>query len=917
MSAQPDSFLGAAANDADAQETREWLDALSAVIGPDGSEVGRERAHFLLETLIDHARQAGIDMPFSATTAYVNTIPTDQEERTPGNIEIEERLRTMMRWNAMAMVVKANRLHPADGGDLGGHISSFASLATMFGTGFNHFWHAESPGHGGDLLYFQGHSSPGVYARAFMEGRLSEEQLLNFRQEVDGKGISSYPHPKLMPEFWQFPTVSMGLGPLMAIYQARFLKYLHARGIADTANRKVWVFCGDGEMDEPESLGAIGLAAREKLDNLIFVINCNLQRLDGPVRGNGKIIQELEGEFRGSGWNVIKLLWGSYWDPLLARDKDEILRKVMMDTVDGDYQAMKANDGAFVRKNFFGKHPKLLEMVAKMSDDDIWRLNRGGHDPQKVYAAFHKAVNTTGQPTVLLIKTVKGFGMGKSGEGKNTAHQTKKLVDEDVRIFRDRFNIPIPDDKLADIPFLKPSDDTPEMKYLHEHRKALGGYLPQRRTRADEKLTVPELSTFKAVLDPTAEGREISTTQAFVRFLTQLLRDKELGPRAVPILVDEARTFGMEGLFRQVGIYNPAGQNYTPVDKDQVMYYREDKAGQVLQEGINEPGGMSSWIAAATSYSTNNRIMIPFFVYYSMFGFQRVGDLAWAAGDMQARGFLLGGTSGRTTLNGEGLQHEDGHSHILAGTIPNCISYDPSFAHEVGVILHHGLKRMVENQENVYFYLTLLNENYPMPGLTAGTEEQIVKGMYLLEEGAKQGSKGASGAARDVARVNLLGSGTILLESVAAKKLLEADWGIAANVWSCPSFNQLARDGQDADRWNLLHPTDKDQRVPFVTTQLDKYAGPVIASTDYMKNYAEQIRAFIPKGRTYRVLGTDGFGRSDFRSKLREHFEINRHYIVVASLKALADDGAVPMAKVAEAIRKYGINSDKINPLYA
>ena len=914
MSAMPDSFLGASANDIDSTETREWLDALSAVIGAEGGE----RAHFLLESLIDHARQAGIDMPFSATTAYVNTIPVDQEERSPGNIEIEERLRTYMRWNAMAMVVKANRLHPADGGDLGGHISSFASLATMFGTGFNHFWHAESADggktHGGDLLYIQGHSSPGVYARAFMEGRISEEQLLNFRQEVDGKGISSYPHPKLMPEFWQFPTVSMGLGPLMAIYQARFLKYLHARGIADTSNRKVWVFCGDGEMDEPESLGAIGLAAREKLDNLIFVVNCNLPRLDGPVRGNGKIIQELEGEFRGSGWNVIKLLWGSYWDPLLARDKEEILRKVMMDTVDGDYQAMKANDGAFVRKHFFGQHPKLLEMVAKMSDDDIWRLNRGGHDPQKVYAAFHKANSHKGQPTVLLIKTVKGFGMGKSGEGKNTAHQTKKLVDEDVKIFRDRFNIPIADDQLADIPFLKPADDTPEMKYLHERRKALGGYLPHRRTKADEKLAVPPLDTFKAVLDATAEGREISTTQAFVRFLTQLLRDKELGPRAVPILVDEARTFGMEGLFRQIGIYNPAGQNYTPVDKDQVMYYREDKAGQVLQEGINEPGGMSSWIAAATSYSTNNRIMIPFFVYYSMFGFQRVGDLAWAAGDMQARGFLLGGTSGRTTLNGEGLQHEDGHSHILASTIPNCISYDPTFAHEVGVILHHGLKRMVEDQENVYFYITLLNENYPMPGLQIGTEAQIIKGMYLLDEGGKLSPKGASGTAP---RVNLLGSGTILLESVAAKKLLEADWGVAANVWSCPSFNQLARDGQDADRWNLLHPTTAPQRVPFVTEQLDKHAGPVIASTDYMKNYAEQIRAFIPRGRTYRVLGTDGFGRSDFRSKLREHFEVNRHYIVVAALKALADEGTVPMARVAEALAKYGIKVDKVNPLYA
>ena len=905
MSALPESMLGAAANDADAQETREWLDALSAVIQAEGGD----RAHFLLEQLLDRARQAGIDMPFSANTAYVNTIPTDQEERCPGNLEIEERLRAYMRWNAMAMVVKANRLDPADGGDLGGHISSFASVATMFGAGFNHFWHAATEDHGGDLLYIQGHSAPGVYARAYMEGRISEEQLLNFRQEVDGKGLSSYPHPKLMPEFWQFPTVSMGLGPLMAIYQARFLKYLHARGIANTENRKVWVFCGDGEMDEPESLGAIGLAAREKLDNLVFVINCNLQRLDGPVRGNGKIVQELEGEFRGAGWNVIKLLWGSYWDPLLARDKDGLLRKIMMDTVDGDYQAFRANDGAFIRKNFFGRHPKTLELVSKMSDDDIWRLQRGGHDPQKVYAAYHRAANHKGQPTVLLVKTVKGFGMGKSGEGKNTAHQTKKLTNDDIKTMRDRFNIPVSDEQIdKDIPFYKPADDTPEMRYLHERRKALGGYLPHRRTKADEQLKVPDLSAFQAVLEPTAEGREISTTQAYVRFLTALLRDKELGPRAVPILVDEARTFGMEGLFRQIGIYNPEGQKYTPVDKDQVMYYREDKAGQILQEGINEAGGMSSWIAAATSYSTNNRIMIPFYIYYSMFGLQRVGDLCWAAGDMQARGFLLGGTSGRTTLNGEGLQHEDGHSHILAGTIPNCISYDPTFAHEVAVIMHDGLKRMVEKQENVYYYLTLLNENYPHPGLKPGTEEQIIKGMYLLQEGTQQ--------QKNTPRVNLLGSGTILRESMFAKELLEKDWGVSANVWSCPSFNELARDGQDAERWNLLHPTETP-RVPFVAQQLGAHTGPVIASTDYIKNYAEQIRPFMPKGRTYKVLGTDGFGRSDFRSRLREHFEVNRHYVVVAALKALADEGAIPATKVAEAIKKYGINTEKINPLYA
>ena len=884
-----------------AAETREWLESFDALLAANGPE----RAHQLLEEMLEHARQQSLDMPFSATTGYVNSIEPGEEAHSPGNLELEGRLRAYMRWNAMAMVVKANRLHPEDGGDLGGHISSFASLAHMFAAGFNHFWHAANEEHGGDLLYIQGHSAPGVYARAFLEGRLSEDQLLNFRQEVGGKGLSSYPHPKLMPEFWQFPTVSMGLGPLMAIYQARFLKYLHARGIANTANRKVWVFCGDGEMDEPESLGAIGLAAREGLDNLIFVVNCNLQRLDGPVRGNGKIVQELEGEFRGAGWNVIKLLWGSEWDELLARDKEGALKKIMMDTLDGDYQGFKANDGAFVRKNFFGRDPRTLELVAKMTDEEIFKLRRGGHDANKVYAAYHSAVNTKDQPTVLLIKTVKGYGMGKAGEGKNTAHQAKKLSDEDVRNFRDRFNIPIPDSELKDLPFYKPADDTPEMRYLHAQREKLGGYLPKRLPKAEESFKVPELDAFKAVLEPTADGREISTTQAYVRFLTQLLRDKELGPRVVPILVDEARTFGMEGMFRQIGIYNPQGQLYTPQDRDQVSYYKEDKAGQILQEGINEAGGMASWIAAATSYSTNNRIMIPFFVYYSMFGFQRIGDLAWAAGDMQARGFLLGGTSGRTTLNGEGLQHEDGHSHILAGTIPNCVSYDPTYAHEVAVIMQNGLKRMVENQENVYYYITLLNENYAMPGLVAGTEEQIIKGMYLLKPGAK-GKQ----------RVQLLGSGTILRESIAAQALLQDDWGISADVWSCPSFNELTREGQDADRWNLLHTTKK-ARTSFVEQQLSTSTGPVVAATDYMKAFAEQIRPFIPKGRTYRVLGTDGFGRSDFRSRLREHFEVNRHYVVVAALKALADEGTVPAKTVADAIKKYGIDAEKINPLYA
>ena len=888
----------------DPQETREWMDALSAVIDREGAQY----AHHLIEEMLEHARQNSIDLPFSANTGYVNTIEPAQEARCPGNIHIEKRLRAFMRWNAMAMVVRANRIHPEDGGDLGGHIGSFASLASMWGAGFNHFWHAESENHGGDCIYFQGHSAPGIYARAYLEGRITEEQLENFRQEVDGKGLSSYPHPKLMPEFWQFPTVSMGLGPMMAIYQARFLKYLHARGIADTANRRVWVFLGDGEMDEPESKGAISLAARENLDNLIFVINCNLQRLDGPVRGNSKIIQELEGDFRGAGWNVIKLLWGKGWDDLLARDKSGKLKQLMMETLDGDYQTMRAMDGAYIRKNFFGKYPETAKLVEHLTDDDIWELRRGGHDPEKVYAAFHAANEHKGEPTVLLVKTVKGYGMGKAGEAKNTVHQTKKLADEDIKYIRDRFNIPISDSELESLPYYKPADDTPEMQYLHERRKALGGYLPKRRTHSDESFTVPPLETFKAILEPTAEGREISTTQAYVRFLTQLLRDKALGPRVVPILVDEARTFGMEGLFRQIGIYNPKGQLYTPVDREQVMYYREDKAGQILQEGINEAGGMCSWIAAATSYSTNNRIMIPFYVYYSMFGFQRFGDFAWAAGDMQARGFILGGTSGRTTLNGEGLQHEDGHSHIYSATIPNCISYDPSFAHEVAVIMQDGLRRMVQNQENVFYYITLLNENYAMPGLTAGTEAQILKGMYLCQPGQKVPQSGL--------RVQLLGSGSILRESLAAQSILEKDWQIAADVWSCPSFTELARDGQEVERWNLLHPLETP-KTAFVAQQLAAHAGPVVASTDYVKAFPEQIRPYIPKGRSFKVLGTDGFGRSDFRTKLREHFEINRHYIVVAALKSLADEGKLPVTKVAEAIAKYGLKTDKINPLHA
>jgi len=888
--------------DPDVVETREWLDALETVIDREGPE----RAHFLLERMIEKARRSGAFIPFSANTAYVNTIPAHLEARSPGNAEYEERIRSFIRWNAMAMVVRANKHNPPDGGDLGGHLASFASLATMIGAGMNHFWHAPHEGHGGDLVYFQGHSAPGLYGRAFLEGRLTEEQLANFRQEVGGKGLSSYPHPNLMPDFWQFPTVSMGLGPLMSIYQARFLKYLHARGIADTSNRKVWVFCGDGEMDEPESLGAISLASREKLDNLIFVVNCNLQRLDGPVRGNGKIIQELEGDFRGSGWNVIKLIWGSYWDPLLARDKDGILQRVMEETVDGEYQAYKANDGAFVRKYFFGKHPKLLEMVSRMSDEDIWRLNRGGHDPHKVYAAFHAAYHHRGQPTVILAKTVKGYGLGRAGEAKNPTHQLKKLDASSIREFRDRFAIPIPDDRLEEIPFYMPPADSPEMKYMMERRHALGGSLPQRRRRSSESLAVPGLEAFQAVLEPTAEGREISTTQAFVRVLTALTRDKTLGPRVVPIVPDEARTFGLEGMFRQLGIYAPEGQKYTPVDKDQVMYYREDAAGQILQEGINEAGAFCSWLAAATSYSTNDRIMIPFYIYYSMFGFQRVGDLAWAAGDMQARGFLLGGTAGRTTLNGEGLQHEDGHSHILSSTIPNCVSYDPTFAHEVAVIIHHGLKRMVQDQENVYFYLTVMNENYAHPGLRKGDEEGIVKGGYLLRAGPRKAEH----------RVQLLGSGTILREVIAAADLLEHDWGVAGDVWSITSFTELRRDGLDCERWNLLHPADKPKQA-FVSKLFEKTHGPLVASTDYMKLFAEQIRPFLPKGRAYHVLGTDGFGRSDFRARLREHFEVDRHFVAVAALKSLAEEGAIPVKKVAEAIRKYGIDPAKTNPHHA
>jgi pyruvate dehydrogenase E1 component len=890
-----------AANDPDSLETREWLDALDAVMEREGAE----RAHYLLEKLIDKARRSGAYLPYKAQTAYINTIPPHMEERSPGDAALEDRIRAYCRWNAMIMVAKANKVE----GDLGGHIASFASVGTLFGIGFNHFWHAPSAEHGGDLIYFQGHSAPGVYARALLEGRLTPEQLVNFRRDVDGKGVTSYPHPWLMPDFWQFPTVSMGLGPIQAIYQARYLKYLHARGLANTQNRKVWAFLGDGETDEPESLGAISMAAREKLDNLVFVINCNLQRLDGPVRGNGKIIQELEGDFRGSDWNVIKLIWGSYWDPLLARDKEGILLRVMEETVDGEYQNFKANDGAFVRKHFFGKNPKLLEMVSRMTDADIWRLNRGGHDPHKIYAAYAAATKHKGQPTVILAKTVKGFGMGKIGEGKMATHQQKKMDIDSIRQFRDRFNIPIPDDKLEDLPFYVPPADSPEMIYLHARRQALGGYLPSRRRKADAVPAVPPLSALDAVLK--AADREISTTMVFVRILNALLRDKNLGKHIVPIVPDEARTFGMEGMFRQLGIYSREGQKYTPVDRDQVTYYREDKAGQILEEGINEAGAFCSWIAAATSYSTTNVVSVPFYIFYSMFGLQRIGDLAWAAGDQRARGFLLGGTAGRTTLNGEGLQHEDGHSHVLSSVIPNCVSYDPTFGYELALIIHDGLTRMVTNQEDVFYYITVMNENYTHPGLPEGAEEGILKGMYQFRPGARQRAK--SGANQPL-RAQLLGSGTILREVIAAGVLLEQDWEVSADIWSCTSFTELRREGLDCERWNLLHP-DETPRESWVEKKLKDSSGPIVASSDYMKTFAEQIRPFIPSGRTYRVLGADGFGRSDTRERLRDFFEVDRHWVTVAALKALADQGDIKATVVAAAIRKYGIDPNKSNPV--
>jgi pyruvate dehydrogenase E1 component len=883
--------------DIDPQETQEWLDALESVLVHEGTE----RAHYLLGKLVERARRSGAYLPYSATTAYLNTIPPGKEERSPGDHALEHRIRSYVRWNAMAMVLRANRKT-----NVGGHIATFASAATLYDVGYNHFWHAASKNHGGDLVLVQGHSSPGIYARAFILGELTEEQLDNFRQEVGGKGLSSYPHPWLMPDFWRFPTVSMGLGPLMAIYQARFMKYLDSRGLAKTQGRKVWAFMGDGEMDEPESLGAISLASRENLDNLIFIVNCNLQRLDGPVRGNSKIIQELEGCFRGAGWNVIKVIWGSYWDPLLAKDTKGLLQKRMMECVDGEYQTFKSRDGSYVRKHFFGKYPELLEMVATMSDDDIWRLNRGGHDPHKVYAAYASAVKHKGQPTVILAKTIKGYGMGEAGEAQNITHQQKKMGTTSIKAFRDRFRLPVPDDKINEMPYLMFEKDSPELAYMRAKRNSLGGLLHRHQRHDAEALQIPPLSAFEALLKASDEGRESSTTMVFVRILNILVKDKIISKRIVPIVADESRTFGMEGMFRQLGIWSSTGQLYTPEDADKLMYYKEDKNGQILQEGINEAGAMSSWIAAATAYSAHGVQMIPFFIFYSMFGFQRIGDLAWAAGDMRCRGFLMGGTAGRTTLNGEGLQHEDGHSHLVASTIPNCVSYDPTFAYELVVIIQDGLRRMYQEQEDVYYYITVMNENYSHPEIPKGTEQGILKGMYLFREGSNERGKNS------ILRVQLLGSGTILREVIAAAEILKEEYGVTADIWSVTSFNELRREALGITRWNMLHPTEP-AKLSYVGSCLEGREGPVVAATDYMKTFADQIREFVP--RQYKVLGTDGFGRSDTREKLRQFFEVDRHYITVASLKALAEEDRISPEIVVGAMDKYGIDPDKPNPV--
>lgn len=889
-------------SDSDPLETQEWLDSFSSVL----THQGMERAQYLLKSLVHRATEAGHPLPVdSLTTPYRNTITTTGEPRMPGDLYMERSVRGIVRWNALAMVMRANKL----GYDLGGHISTFSSSATLYDVGFNYFFRGESDRHPGDLVFFQGHASPGVYSRAYLEGRLTEDQLDHFRQEVDGKGLSSYPHPKLMPEFWQFPTVSMGLGPLQAIYMAHVLKYLDNRDLVKQGDRQIWAFLGDGECDEPETLGAISLAAREQLGNLNFVVNCNLQRLDGPVRGNGKIIQELEGIFRGAGWNVIKVVWGRHWDTLLANDKDGILQARMDEVVDGEYQTYQARGGAYTREHFFGKSPELLKMVEHMSDEEIMRLNRGGHDPYKVYAAYKQAVDCTDKPTVILAKTIKGYAFA-SAEGANATHSAKKLAVDELKAFRDRFGIPIPDDKLEEVPYYRPAEDSPEMLYMRKQRSELGGTLPLRRSKA-EPLKIPELSAFDAQLKSTGD-REVSTTMAFVRILSNLVKDKEIGHRIVPIVPDEARTFGMEGMFRQIGIYSAKGQLYDPADSGQVMYYREDVKGQLLEEGINEAGSMGSWLAAATSYSVNNYPLIPFYIYYSMFGFQRIGDMCWMAGDLQARGFLIGATAGRTTLNGEGLQHQDGHSHLMSATIPNCVSYDPTYSYELAVIIQDGMRKMYQEDQSVWYYITTMNENYTHHEMPKGVEAGIIKGMYQLEDGESKEYKVGTG--KNKLQVRLLGSGTILREVRDAAAILRKDYKVSVDVYSATSINELARDGWAVDRWNMLHPEAKPQ-VSYVAQCLAGNDSPVIAATDYMKLFAEQIRAFVPA--PYKVLGTDGFGRSDSREKLRGFFEVNSKYIVVAALNELSHTGAVKKSEVAEAIKKFGLDPEKINPVLA
>ena len=875
--------------DSDLLETTEWLEALDSVI----HFGGKERASELLKKLRERAGEQHVELPSSVVTPYRNSIPVEAEKPLPGDLFMERRIRSIIRWNALAMVMRCNNRDSS----LGGHISSFASSATLYEIGFNHFWRGWDDGNKGDLIFYQGHSAPGIYSRSFVEGRLTEDQMENFRREVDGEGLPSYPHPWLAPDYWQFPTVSMGLGPLQAIYLAHVMKYQHQRGLVDQGTRKVWAFLGDGETDEPESLGSIALAGREKLDNLIFVINCNLQRLDGPVRGNGKIIQELEGVFRGAGWNVIKVVWGRHWDALFAKDKDGRLQKALDAWVDGEYQNFKAKPGSYLRQAFVDQG--IGDMVEHMSDEDLESLNRGGHDPFKVYAAYHEAVNTTGKPTVILAKTVKGYAMGEQGQAANTTHSLKKLDIEGLKQFRDRFGIPISDDELPNVPYYRPAEDSPEMKYLRARRESLNGYIPRRQS-VSAVLEAPPLEIFSKQLESTGD-REISSTMAFVRMISALVKDKNIGERIVPIVADEARTFGMEGMFRQLAIYSVVGQKYRPEDADQFMFYKESETGQILEEGINEAGAMSSWLAAATSYSHSDLPMIPFYIFYSMFGFQRIGDLAWAAGDLQARGFLIGATAGRTTLNGEGLQHQDGHSHLVASTIPNCRSYDPTYSYEMAVIIQDGIRRMYTLGENCFYYITSMNENYTHPQMPEGVEEDIVQGMYLLHSGEEQ----------DGPRVQLMGAGSILLEVETAARMLKSDWGIESEVWSMTSINEVYREAKSADRWNMLHPLE-EPRVPWITRKLQQHRGPKIIATDYIHAHSEMLRPFIPG--SYRVLGTDGFGRSDTRAQLRSHFEVDRNYVVVAALKSLADEQIIDRSLVADAIQKYGIDPDKADP---